>query len=458
MSTAIADAPHADPAKPLIPPGPRGVGAVKQQIKFLNTSPVQTMRDIRAQWGTVAAVRLGNLYNYVICEPEYIHAVLMDRDNAYRKDAIVQDLDELLGQGLLTAEGDAWRRNRKLAAPALKRKQIEAYADWMVELTNRELDRWRDGAVVELHQAMMGLTLKIVVKTLFNIDLEEQIEQIGGYIDDAMDIFHKRTHTMWRLVPKSIPTPLQRRFAQTIASLDEFVYELIARRRDDMEEGDDLLYRLLIANDEDGGLTDKQLRDEVLTMFIAGHETTALALSYAWYLLSTNAEVSRKLYAEVDEVLGGRTPTAADTSKLPYLLAVVQETLRMYSPAWIIGREAMRDTTIGPYFVPKGTQVLLPQSVVHYEPQYFADPFEFRPERWLDPNFEKSLPKGVYFPFGGGQRVCIGQHFAMMELLLMVATMVQRCELENAMATDLRTQPAVTLRPTVPISMRVHHR
>ncbi len=446
-------------AKRQTPPGPGPLGYARTQLDFMRGNQVEFMRTMVNRWGSASAFWLGTFRTYVFADSDLIEEVLMDRNGVFVKDAITHDLENLLGQGLLTSEGETWRRQRKLAAPALKRRQIEAYADWMVELTERELEGWADGDELELHHAMMGLTLKIVVKTLFNVEMQDQVDQIGAAIDDAMEVFHKTTHTLWRFVPEQVPTHLSRKFDRALRRIDDVVFTMIQRRRADGSEGDDLLYRLLIANDDDGNqMSDQQLRDEVITMFLAGHETTALAVTYAWYLLSLNANVTRKLFEEVDEVLGDRRATAADINQLPYLKAVVQETLRMYSPAWIVGREATEDTHVGGWFVPKGTQVLTPQCVMHYDARYFDEPYEFRPERWVGGDLEKSLPRYAYFPFGGGSRVCIGNHFAMMEAMLMIATMAQSFDLENIMDGPIVTQPAVTLRPVVPVSMRVHAR
>lgn len=455
MSAAIDDARTISTA--MLPPGPGPLGIFRTHYEFM-TDQVGFVRKMRRRYGVASTFRLGTFQTMLFCDPELIEEVLMRKHDAFHKDAITHDLDELLGRGLLTAEGDFWRRQRKLAAPALKRRQIEAYADWMVELTNAELDGWKDGEELELHHRMMALTLRIVVKTLFNLEMEEQVDEIGEAIDTTMEVFHKFTHTPWRFVPEQVPTPLSRRFDEAVEALDRVVYSLIEKRRASSEEGDDLLYRFLIAADDDGNhMTDKQLRDETLTMFLAGHETTALAVTYAWYLLSTNRDVAQELFREVDDVLGDRPATVADVGRMPYLKMVVQETLRMYSPAWIIGREPQRDVQIGPYRVPRGTQVLLPQSVMHYEERWFPDPYRFQPERWAD-DYEKSLPRFVYFPFGGGPRVCIGNHFAMMEAMLLIATMAQRFEFRNRMDGELRVQPSVTLRPVVPVSMKVKAR
>lgn len=456
MSTAVST-----DASPTLrtPPGPSPLRYLQTQFEFATGHQVEFMRNMTRRWGPVSACRLGAFRTYIVSEPSLIEEVLMNRNDAFVKDAFTHDLEELLGKGLLTSEGELWRRQRKLAAPALKRKQIEAYADWMVDLTERQLQDWTNGQEIELHHEMMALTLKIVVKTLFNVEMQREIDTIGHALDEALDVFHKHTHTAWRFVPDFIPTHLNRRFEAALHTLNDVVYDLIERRRADGTEGDDLLYRFLIANDEDGNtMSDQQLRDEVLTMFLAGHETTALAVTYAWFLLSNHPDIARRLIDEVDEVLGTQRATAASVKELPYLKAVVQETLRMYSPAWIVGREALEDTTLGDFFVPEGTQVLTPQCVMHYDERYFDAPNEFRPERWIETDLERELPRYAYFPFGGGSRVCIGNHFAMMEAMLMIATMAQNFDFENVMKTPLETQPAVTLRPSVPISMRVHAR
>lgn len=456
MSSAAPLEPSASRKRP---PGPGPLRFLQTQAEFMGNDQIGALRRVAQTYGPASAFWLGGFRTYLFTEPALIEEVLLDREGVFLKDAITHELEDLLGHGLLTSEGELWRRQRKLAAPALKRKQIEAYADWMVELTRREIAAWRDGTTIELHHAMMALTLKIVVKTLFNLEVEDEVGRIGAAIDDAMDVFHVHTNTPWRFVPRAIPTHYRRRFARAVAELDAMVFRLIEQRRRDPAEGDDLLSRLLAANDDDGeGMSDKQLRDEVITMFLAGHETTALAVTYTWYLLSLAPDSARHLFDEVDEVLGDRPATADDVGRLPYVRAVVQESMRLYPPAWIVGREASRDTIVGGWHVPRGTQVLTPQCVVHRDARWFDDPDTFRPERWLGGELERSIPRFAYFPFGGGPRVCIGNHFAMMEAILMVATIAQHWDMENMMSGPMETQPAVTLRPIVPVSMRLHAR
>lgn len=418
---------------------------------------VEFFRTMHARYGDYVRFWLGTFTNYLISDPEAMHEVLVTRADKFHKDDITQDLTDMLGQGLLTSEDELWRRQRKLAAPALKRSQIASYARTMSTFTARHVENYEDGEVIELHEHMMQLTMEIVVKTLFNLDPGPELERVGEAIDTAMNYFHLMTHTPWRFVPKIIPIPARKAFEEAMQEFDRIVYSLIRERRESGVEGDDLLYRLLIANDDEGQMSDTQLRDEVITMFLAGHETTALTLTYTWYLLSLHPHVSDALYDEIDSVLDG-DPTVDDVSKLPYTTAVIKESMRLYPPAWIIGRKAVEDVEIGDYTIEKGAQVLLAQCVMHMREDYFESPYVFSPERWLDPDFEKNLPRHVYFPFGGGPRICIGTHFAMMEAVLCLATMARKVRLKNRMTEPLQTQPAVTLRPLSPIMMKIERR
>lgn len=420
---------------------------------------VEFFRTMHARHGDYVRFWLGTFTNYLISDPDAMHEVLVTKADKFHKDDITQDLVDMLGQGLLTSEDDLWRRQRKLAAPALKRSQIANYAQTMVSFTQRHVDTYEDGAVIDVHENMMHLTMEIVVKTLFNLDAGPELERVGEAIDTAMTYFHLMTHTPWRFVPEVIPMPARKAFEESMVEFDRIVYTLIDERRSSGEEGDDLLYRLLIANDDEGEqMSDVQLRDEVITMFLAGHETTALTLTYTWYLLSLHPQVADALYAEIDDVLKDGDPTVDDVGRLPYTTAVIKESMRMYPPAWIIGRKALEDVEIGGYTVEKGGQVLMAQCVTHMLEEYFEEPYVFTPERWLDPDFEKSLPRHIYFPFGGGVRICIGTHFAMMEAVLCLATMARKVRLKNRMTEPLRTQPAVTLRPVSPIRMKVERR
>lgn len=447
------------------PPGPRGMEIARLYLTF-GSDQIGNLRALTNEYGQQFYFRMAGFENYVFTDPESIEEILVKKSAAFHKDTLTHELEPVLGKGLLTAEDELWRSQRRLIAPALQRRHIESYADTMVDFAQQMLRGWRDGEVRPFHHDMMEVALRIVVKTLFNQELEGDLREVGELLDIVLDHFHEHANTPWRLVPEPLPTPMRKKNRQAIARLDQMMYELIARRRRQAEadaasgapEGNDLLYRLIVATDEDGNqMNDRQLRDEALTFFLAGHETTALALTYSWYLLTGHPEVARKVRDEVDAVLGQRSATADDVRRLPYTEAVVKETLRLYPPAWIVGREAREPVEIGGWHIPQGAQVLTPQCIVHRDPRWFERPNDFWPERWLD-GLEKRLPRYAYFPFGGGPRVCIGNYFALMEATLLVATMAQHVRLQNVSPEPLRTQPVVTQRPASEVLMKVHRR
>jgi cytochrome P450 len=418
--------------------------------------PMGFLARMAQEYGDVVRMRLGNLPTYLLVNPQHIEYVLRTHGDLFRKDEVSRWLTPLVGQGLLISEGAFWRRQRRLAQPSFQHQQIERYAAIMVEQTERMLAAWHDGQIRDPHQDLMRLTLGIVAKTLFDAELTGEASVIGGSLEIVMN--HFMSPMRWVPIGNRLPLPSTRRFRRAIRQIDEIIYGIIRRRRESDQDPGDLLSRLLAARDEEGqGMTDRQLRDEVVTLVLAGHETTALVLFYTFDLLAQSPEVESRLAAEVRAVLGGRPATAADVPSLRYTEWVVREAMRLYPPAWGVGREALADCEVGGYHVPKGTQFFLVQWIVHRDARWFDDPEAFRPERW-DHDLIKRLPRCAYFPFGDGPRICIGNHFAMMEAVLILATIVRSYRLCREPGQTLELLPSITLRPRHGILMRIHAR
>jgi cytochrome P450 len=396
---------------------------------------------------------------YFLYHPDHIEHVLATNSKNFIKPLSFRTpfFHRLLGNGLLTSEGDFWRRQRRLAQPAFHRERISGYGKVMVKDAEKMLSSWRDGELRDLHCDMMHLTMEIVTHTLFNVDVAMDAEKVASALSILVEPFSSQATLKW-IMDNRLPTPGNRRFHRMAAQLDEVIYRIISdRRTSGKEDQGDLLSMLLQAHDEDGSqMTDQQLRDEVITLFLAGQETTALALSWAWYLLAQHPEAEQTLWQELDEVLQGRPPEAADMPKLKFTEMIAKESLRLYPPAYIVGREAVEDCEIGGYHVPAKMQVFMPTWVVQRDARFFDAPREFKPERWT-PEFTASLPKYAYFPFGGGPRVCIGNSFAMMEIVLLIAAIAQKFQLK-LVTRKVELLPAMSLRPRNGIRMTVHKR
>jgi cytochrome P450 len=440
------------------PPGPRGPVEVASTFRRFMRDPETQLRTAHERWGDVLGFRLGNDRIVLLGDPALVGEVLVDKEGVWIKDKVTRDLSSFLGQGLLTNEGASWRRQRKLIAPPLTRKHIASYADTMVRRTADYAAGLREGEARDVHSDMSALTLEIVTETLFGASLGSDPSRVGHAIDGVMGDFQELVQTWRRFFPSSVPFAARRRTVASGREIDAVVFEVIHKRRSSGERGDDLLSRLLEARDDEGsGMTDAQLRDEAVTLFVAGHETTANALSFALMLLGDHPEVDARLRDELDRVLGERDATADDVAALKVTDAVARETMRLYPPAHLIGREATRDLTLGPYAIPKGTAVLMSPWALHRDRRFWPDALAFRPERWLDGSAERA-PKNAYLPFGGGPRVCIGNHFAQMELVLVLATILRRVRYERTSAAPVRLQAAITLRPAESLRMRVTQR
>jgi cytochrome P450 len=434
-------------------PAPEGDGIAGNLIE-LGKDPLGFFTRCR-DYGDLVPLRLGLTLSCLLTHPDYIEQVLKDRET-FIKSRGFRVLKTLLGEGLLTAEGESWFWQRRLAQPMFHQKRIDNYGSVMVEYTHRMLQTWRDGETHDIHADMMRLTLQIVMKCIFNADVDTgEAKVIANALDVAMNWFESKRRQNF-LVWEWFPRPENIKYHQAIAQMDEAIYQLIGSRRQQTEQTEDLLSMLMEARDEETGrqMDDKLLRDEVATLMLAGHETTANALSWTLMLLAQHPEVRQKLEAELKQVLQGRLPTVEDIGKLHYTSQVVKESMRLYPPVAIFGREAARDCTIGDYDVPQGTVVTISQWVMHRHPRYFENPEVFQPERWTEA-FEKELPRGVYIPFGDGPRVCIGKGFAQMEAVLLLAAIAQRFELNIEPDFAIVPQPSITLRPEHGIKVRI---
>lgn len=423
------------------------------------TDPLGYLTRCSREYGDVVRLRFPGTLAYLITHPDHIEQILVKNNRNFIKDKYTREELSVLGSGLLISEGDFWRRQRRLAQPAFHRRRIEAYGETMVSFTERMLEGWRDGEVRDVHREMMRLTLEIVAKTLLDADIAGEAEDVGEAMGEIMDYFSDQgSGSFLRLLPERFPTPGNVRYRRAVRRLDGIIYSIIEERRRSGADTGDLLSMLLHAEDEHGNRMDpQQLRDEVMTVVLAGHETTAIALSWTFYLLGENPEAETKLLAELEEVLDGRTPTVGDLPRLRYADAVIKESMRLYPPAWAIGREALGECEIGGYRVPTKTQMFISQYVTHRDSRFFDDPEIFDPSRWLDGRTQ-SLPHYAYFPFGGGPRLCIGSNFARMEAVLLLAAIAREFRLEPVPGEIPVPQPSITLRPRGGIRMKLSKR
>jgi cytochrome P450 len=400
------------------------------------------------EYGDIVRMRFFYLTAHFVYHPDHIEEVLATNAKNFVKSRTLRSpfFQRLVGNGLLTSEREEWKRQRRLAQPAFHRQRINAYGEVMVEYTERLISNWKIDELRDIHRDMMRLTLEIVVKTLFNADVSGDADRVGSALSEMVKPFASQATLKW-ILDNRLPTPTQRRFHAAAREIDAIVYRIIGERRNSGLDEGDLLSMLLAAQDEDGsGMSDRQLRDEVMTLFLAGHETTALTLSWAWYLLAQNPEAEKKFHAELDEVLGDRPPTVADLPRLKYTEQVAKESMRLYPPAYGVGREAIEGCMLGDYYVPAKSQVFMFQWAVQRDPRFYPEPNRFLPERWTE-EFTATLPKYAYFPFGGGPRACIGNYFAMMEVVLVLATIGRKFRFGLSEKHAVSLLPSMSLRP-----------
>jgi cytochrome P450 len=413
------------------------------------------MVESAKKYGDIVFFKVGNERVYLFNHPDLIRDVLVTNQKNFTKSRALMRAKRILGEGLLTSEGDFHLRQRRLAQPAFHRDRIAAYGRSMVEYADRTRSRWTDGCAVDVHDEMMRLTLAIVAKTLFSADVETEAAEIGEALTTAFEAFNIGTLPFSELLEK-LPLPYIKRFEAARARLDKTIYRIIDERRATGEDRGDLLSMLLLAQDTegDGGrMTDTQVRDEAMTIFLAGHETTANALSWTWYLLSQHPEIEARFHREVD-ALGRRLPRPDDLTNLPYTRMILAESMRLYPPAWAVGRRAINDFEAGGYRIPARSMVLMSQYITHRDPRFHPNPERFDPERWL-PEVAAARPKFSYFPFGGGTRICIGEPFAWMEGILILASIAQKWKLRYLGSAPPEVEPKITLRPLGSLSMRI---
>ena len=442
------------------PPGPKGrllVGVLPEFRK----DPAGFLETIARQYGDVVYIPLGRQHIYYVGHPDAIRDVLVTHQNKFKKSRMLERARVLLGDGLLTSEGEHHRRQRRLVQPAFHRDRLAGYGAVMVERTALVRDQWQSSQSFDVLQEMMRLTLAIVAKTLFSTDVDSEADDIGTALTQVFDLFEVILMPFSELLEK-LPLPAVRSFKRARKRLDETIYRLIRERRTHGGDTGDLLSMLLLARSDEGdeegsaGMTDVQVRDEALTLFLAGHETTADALTWAWYLLSQNPQAEAAFHAELDHVLAGRLPSFEDLPRLLYTEGVFAEALRLYPPAWGIGRRALEDYSVGDFLIPARSVVLMSPYAVHRDPRWFSDPLAFRPERW--PAEDPARPKFAYFPFGGGARVCVGERFAWMEGTLILAAIGQRWRLRLEPGHRVENHARITLRPKYGMRMTAERR
>ena len=454
-STALE---HESLTRPAQVPGPR------RRVPALNAlsmgrDPLAFLTALTA-YGDIARVPLGPETLYLFNHPDLVRDVLVTNHRNFHKGRGLERAKNLLGTGLLTSEGDFHLRQRRLAQPAFHRQRVAVHGATMAAYAAARRDRWRAHAVIDVHKEMMALTLGIVGKTLFDSNVEHEAAAIGAALATTFESFNNGFFLPFSELLDRLPLPATLRFRKARSRLDATIYRMIEDRRASGVDRGDLLSMLLFAQDSEGdggGMTDVQLRDEAMTIFLAGHETTANALTWTWYLLSEHSDVEARFHREVDVALGGRLPSADDLPSLPFTRMVLAESMRLYPPAWILGRRALAPFQANGYEVPSRSIVLMSQYLMHRDARWFPDPERFDPDRF-SPAGQAERPRFAYFPFGGGPRVCIGEQFAWMEGVIALATIAQRWRLRLVRGHPVALQPIITLRPKYGMAMTVEAR
>jgi cytochrome P450 len=440
------------------PLGPKGFPVVGLLPQF-RKDPATFLLNLTRTYGDVVYFRLGPQHMYLLNRPEHVQDILVVNQSKFIKSRLIQRAKILLGEGLLTSEGKFHLRQRRLAQPAFHRDRLISYAVSMTQCAARAQSNWKSGETRDISEDMMRLTLAVVARTLFSADVEAEADQIGRAMTDVLGMFHMLVLPFSELL-QSLPLPVNRRFEKARDQLDATIYRIIAERRASGEDRGDLLSMLLMAQDDEGdgtGMSDQQVRDEALTLFLAGHETTANALTWTWYLLSQHPEVEARLHSELNSVLNGRLPTFEDIPQLRYTEMVLAESMRLFPPGWAISRLSVEDHTIDGYRIPAGSVCIVSPYTMHRKPEYWPEPERFDPERWT-PEAREQRPRHSYFPFGAGPRICIGERFAWMEGILLIAKIAQRWQLRLEPGHKVEHQAQITLRTRYGMRMQLTSR
>ncbi len=437
-----------------LPPGPKlsRLSALRQ----FRRDPIGLLHRA-ASFGDVSFLELPRFPAYLLNHPDLVREVLVTGSRDFMKGPTMQAAKLVLGESLLTSEGEAHMRSRRLVQPIFHHERIAGYGATIVEHALRTSDRWRDGATLDVFQEMGALTLSIVGATLFGMDVEaEDARAVRDALQLELAMFGRVFSPFFRLSVR-LPLPSNRRFERSRAVLDRVILRMIAERRSAGASGNDVLSLLIRAHDDGSGSGDDRVRDEALTLFLAGHETTATALTWTWYLLSQHPEVESELHAELEGVLRGRPPTADDLKRLPYTDKVFTESLRLFPPAWAIGRRAVADHRVGDHVIPSGAVAIVSPYLVHHDHRWYEDPEGFVPERYSE---DRTAPpaRSAYFPFGAGPRMCVGEPFARLEAALVLATIAERWRLRRPAHLPVALQPLVTLRPKGGLAMTLQRR
>lgn len=444
----------------ILPPSPEKEHFIFKNAYYMARTPLEFFFENYDAMGPVYWVKNPMRKIAILNDPEAIRHVLQENNRNYVKSFGYDPLKLLLGNGLLTSEGDFWRKQRRLAQPAFHKEKLAAIVDTMITCTGGMINRWEklEGVELNVSAEMNRIALDIVSKSLFISNVESEIDKISKWVTIAIEEGAERIRTPLK-IPIWIPTPANIRQNKAVTTLDEVITGIIEKRRAEGKEYDDLLSMLMEARDEETGegMSNRQLRDEVMTIFIAGHETTANALTWAFYLLAKNLAVATKLQEEIDTVLQGKPVSFENLRSLTYTRQVIDETMRLFPPAWIIGRKNVEDDEIAGFHIPAGTNCLIPTLCLHRSARYWDEPLKFKPERFAADKV-KDIPKFVYFPFGGGPRLCIGNNFALMEMQVVLASALQKYKLVQTEDREVGLDPLITLRPQENIYLKLQKR